>query len=129
MEMGEKIQSLRLEKGLTLEQVGNYVGVGKATVLKWEKGIIQNMRRDKIAKLAYILGTTPDYLMGWENDATPTLSLSAQEQAIILAYREKTEMQSAVNTLLGIQPEGASIGEDIAFQLQKDFQTASINTK
>ena len=66
MKMNEKIKSLRLQKGLTLEQVGDYVGVGKATVLKWESGIIQNMRRDKIAKLAEILGTNPDYLIGWE---------------------------------------------------------------
>lgn len=65
MEMNEKIKFLRLQKGLTLEQVGDYVGVGKSTVRKWENGMIENMRRDKIAKLAAVLGTTPDYLMGW----------------------------------------------------------------
>lgn len=67
MEMNEKIKLLRIQKGLTLEQVGDYVGVGKSTVRKWENGLIENMRRDKIAKLAFILGTTPDYLMGWGN--------------------------------------------------------------
>ena len=68
MEMNEKIKSLRLKKGLTLEQVGKYVGVGKSTVRKWETGMIENMRRDKIAKLAAVLGTTPEYLMGWEEE-------------------------------------------------------------
>lgn len=66
MDFSEKIKSLRLERGLTLEEVGKRVGVGKSTVRKWETGAIANMRRDKIAKLAEALHTTPGYLMGWE---------------------------------------------------------------
>lgn len=56
MEMGQKIKKIREEKGMTLEELGNKVGVGKSTVRKWENGIIANMRRDKIAKLANALG-------------------------------------------------------------------------
>lgn len=68
MDFSEKIKSLRLERGLTLEEVGKRVGVGKSTVRKWETGAIANMRRDKIAKLAEALNTTPGYLMGWEDN-------------------------------------------------------------
>lgn len=67
MNMGDKIKMLRKEHGLTLEQVGDAVGVGKSTVRKWETGMIANMRRDKIAALAKALHTTPAYLMGWED--------------------------------------------------------------
>ena len=77
MEMGEKIYNLRIEKGLTLEELGNMVGVGKSTVRKWEKGMISNMKRDKIAKLASALGTTPAYLMGWEEEYEPSQSEEA----------------------------------------------------
>ncbi len=66
MTFGEKIKALRLERGMTLEQVGDIVGVGKSTVRKWESGQIANMRRNKIALLARALGVTPGYLMGWE---------------------------------------------------------------
>ena len=66
--MAQRIKDLRQEKGLTLEQVAEVVGVGKSTVRKWETGMIANMRRDKIADLAKALGTTPAYLMGWEED-------------------------------------------------------------
>lgn len=62
--IGEKIQALRLENHLTLEQVGNAVGVGKSTVRKWENGMIANMRHDKIVSLAKALNTTPAYLLG-----------------------------------------------------------------
>ena len=64
--MAQRIKDLRKEKGLTLEQVADIVGVGKSTVRKWETGMIANMKRDKIASLAKALGTTPEYLMGWE---------------------------------------------------------------
>ena len=66
-DMSKRIKELRQAKGLTLEQVANVVGVGKSTVRKWETGMIANMKRDKIADLAKALGTTPAYLMGWED--------------------------------------------------------------
>lgn len=68
VDISERIKALRLQNNLTLEQVGDIVGVGKSTVRKWETGEIKNMRRDKIAKLATALHTTPAYLMGWEDD-------------------------------------------------------------
>lgn len=63
-----RIRDLRAKHGLTLEQVAQQVGVGRSTVRKWETGIIENMRRDKIAKLAAALHTTPGYLMGWADE-------------------------------------------------------------
>lgn len=67
MKMGEKIYNLRMKNNMTLEELGDRVGVGKSTVRKWEKGLIANMKRDKIAKLASALGVSPAYLMGWED--------------------------------------------------------------
>lgn len=63
--IAQRIKDLRRARGMTLEEVGNIVGVTKSTVRKWETGDIANMRRDKIAALAQALGTTPDVIMGW----------------------------------------------------------------
>lgn len=71
MDMGEKIKTLRLERDMTLEELGNKVGVGKSTVRKWETGMIANMKRDKILKIAEALNTSPAYLMGWDNNVLP----------------------------------------------------------
>lgn len=68
-DLSRKIRDLRALHGLTLEQVAQQVGVGRSTVRKWETGLIANMRRDKIAKLAIALHTTPAYLMGWDSDS------------------------------------------------------------
>ena len=58
-EVANKIRSRRIELGLTLEEVGQAVGVGRSTVRKWETGMIKNMGRDKIAKLAAVLQMNP----------------------------------------------------------------------
>lgn len=66
---GALLKKLRLANGLTLEEVGNAVGVGKSTVRKWETGTISNMKADKIEKLANILGVDVDYIIGFSAQA------------------------------------------------------------
>lgn len=80
MNMGEKIKALRLEKSMTLEELGNKVGVGKSTVRKWETGLIANMKRDKILKVSEALGTTPAYLMGWDSNVGPITNGSKEKK-------------------------------------------------
>ena len=58
-DIGRKILERRKALGLTLEEVGNAVGVGKSTVRKWENGMIKNMGRDKIEALAKVLNMDP----------------------------------------------------------------------
>lgn len=59
MNIGDLIKQRRAELELTYEDVGNFVGVGKSTVRKWEKGIIKNMGADKIELLSKILKISP----------------------------------------------------------------------
>lgn len=94
-DMSCRIKELRKAKGLTLEEVGNMVGVGKSTVRKWETGIIANMKRDKIAALANALDTTPAYLMGWQEEQKKN-DIQAD---IILKMRTDSDFMSAVETL------------------------------
>lgn len=71
MDIGSRLKELRKEKGLTLEQVGNIIGVSKSTILKYEKGETQNMKRANIQKLAEYFGVSPTYLMGMEEMEPP----------------------------------------------------------
>ena len=65
MTTGDKIHYQRTKLGLTLQELGDKVGVGASTVRKWETGYIKSLRTDKMQKLAFALDTTVDYLMGW----------------------------------------------------------------
>ena len=91
--MAQRIKELRKEKGFTLEQVADIVGVGKSTVRKWETGMIANMKRDKIASLAKALGTTPEYLMGWEEKkiSPDEPSLTEGEKLMLELFRRIPE--------------------------------------
>ncbi|WP_443660550.1 helix-turn-helix domain-containing protein [Clostridium algidicarnis] len=66
MDMNEKIKAKREELGLTLQEIGEYLGVSKATVQRYESGEIKNLKLGSIEKLAEILKISPSYLMGWE---------------------------------------------------------------
>jgi transcriptional regulator with XRE-family HTH domain len=100
--MAQKIKDLRQQRGMTLEQVANIVGVGKSTVRKWETGMIANMKRDKIAALAQALGTTPAYLMGWkeetkeETNSPDQIELTEGEEMLLKLFRQIPEENRAM---------------------------------
>lgn len=72
MDIKDIIKSKREELGLTLEELGKLVGVGKSTIRKWETGMIENMRRDNIVALSKALDISPSVLMGWEEENKET---------------------------------------------------------
>lgn len=64
----ERLAALRAEKGMTLEEIGNAIGVSRGTVNKYEHGMITNIPPDRVHKIARIFGVTRPYLMGWTDD-------------------------------------------------------------
>lgn len=44
MTTGEKIKMLRVKKGMSQEELGKKVGVQKAAINKYEKGIVVNLK-------------------------------------------------------------------------------------
>ena len=76
MTTGEKIRLLREQRGYSLEELGKRVGVGKSTVRKWETGLIENMGRDKIARLSDVFGVSPTYLIN-DDEEMPDTQTSA----------------------------------------------------
>lgn len=71
MDIGNLMHNRRVELGKTLEEVGLAVGVSKSTVKKWESGMISNMRRDRIAKLACVLELDPVVFIDLESNLVP----------------------------------------------------------
>lgn len=104
MDTKDILKSKRKELNLSQKEVADYVGVSEATVSRWESGNIANMGRDKIALLSKILKISPSVIAGYAdiNDFEIPFILTKEEKELITAYRNKPDMQSAVNTLLGI---------------------------
>lgn len=82
MTTGERIKQLRISKGMTQEELGEKVGVKKAAIYKYETGLVVNLKRDVIEKLAKVFEVSPSYLMGME-DTQPKPSVIPTADNII----------------------------------------------
>ena len=61
--VSDRIKNLRVASGMTQEQLGEVLGVGKATVQKYESGQIQNLKTAHIKKLCRLFGKKPHYFI------------------------------------------------------------------
>ena len=125
--MGEKIYYLRTKNSMTLEELGNKVGVGKSTVRKWENGMIANMKRDKILKVAEALNTTPAYLMGWDEAKEEPKKKGVKIPVLgRVAAGVPIEMIEDVLDYEEITEDMAKHGEYFALKIQGDSMTPRI---
>lgn len=89
MEMNEILRNRRTELGLTLDDVGRAVGVHRSTVQRWESGSITNLKRDKIAMLAFVLRVSPEYLLGWTQDSARRVDDDLEAACVDLTDAER----------------------------------------
>lgn len=67
MSIGERIKSLRIQRGISIDELAARLGKNRTTVYRYEKGDIENLPIDALKPLAEILETSPAYLMGWDS--------------------------------------------------------------
>lgn len=115
--MREHLKDRRKELGLTLEQVGDSVGVGKSTVRRWENGLITNMGSDKVKLLAKALKVSPSFILGYTDDPNDDALSSAY-----LDFDERETIEKILkDTLPAYTPELAQITYE-AMKLDKGQQ-------
>ena len=66
--IGERLKQLRKQHNMTLEEVANYLNIGRPTVYKYETGSVASIPSDKIEMLARLYNVSPAYIMGWSED-------------------------------------------------------------
>lgn len=84
-------------------------GIPYTTIDGFYKKGCDNIKLSTLQKLSEYFGVSLDYLIMGNAD-----TLSEREKRVIYAYRNNPDMQSAVDKLLNIENDGASISEDIA---------------
>lgn len=67
MDFHIRLKKTREERGLSLQQLADAVGVTKQALSRYEKNYIQP-RIPVLAELARVLGVTTDYLCGVDED-------------------------------------------------------------
>lgn len=97
-EIGIRIRKYREELGLSQKQLAEKIGVSNGRVSNWEQGL-NRPDADMLTELCYALQVSPSSLLGIKLSKD---ELSDTEWKIIQAYREKKDLQKAINILLGI---------------------------
>lgn len=120
--MGERIRALRKKKKMTQEELGNLIGVKKAAIQKYEKGIVRNIKRDSLIKIADCFDTSVEYLLGIE---TPENAYKAEFFDMVnvpllacVSAGTGAFADSSNNLAIGYEPvprEDLSEGDDYVF--------------
>ena len=95
-ELKDLIRDRRLELDKTLDDIAKEVGVSRTTVLRWENGEIKDMRRAKLVALAAALDVEPAYLMGWQEDPTPSVSTKKKQLGELIENMTEDEAAMAL---------------------------------
>ena len=70
MTIGSKIRTLREEKGLSQEELAQKMGYKSKTSIHKIEQDVTDLPLSKVNEFAKILGTSPAYLMGWEEEVS-----------------------------------------------------------
>ena len=108
--IGQRIKQRRKELKMSADDLGKRLGKDRSTIYRYENGDIENLPIDILEPIAAALGTTPQYLMGWEkvqkkNDILSDIILKLNEDAEFLEIVEKIsklgfEKRQAFKTVL-----------------------------
>jgi transcriptional regulator with XRE-family HTH domain len=110
MALGARITKLRLERGESLQDVADAVGVSKAHIWELEKGRTENPSMKLLTGLADHFGVTVAYLAGEDPnaiDADPQLARMFR-QASKLDSRDRAVLNDLMQTLLKRSPKPRS---------------------
>lgn len=147
MEANALLKSRRKQLNLTQKDIAAFVGVSEATVSRWESGDIENMGRDKIAKLSKILKISPGQIAGYMEDEDtrkkskgvkiPVLGrvvagipIDAVEE--IIDYEEISEDMARQGDFFALQVKGDSMeprivdGDVVIVRKQEDVDSGDI---
>lgn len=100
-EIGNRIRKYREKLGISQKELAERIGVSNGRVSNWEQGL-NRPDADMLAELCRALEVSPSSLLGIKLSKD---ELSDTERKIIQAYREKKDLQKAINILLEIDTE------------------------
>ena len=108
--IGARLKALRLDRGLTQDEVGKRVLVSKQTLYKYENDIVTNIPVDKIELLAEVYHVTPAYIMGWEQpeedaDDSPSYYDDPEVAAIANEMKENPDIRVLFDASRGLSKE------------------------
>jgi transcriptional regulator with XRE-family HTH domain len=86
-DIGGRIRTARLDRGLTQDQLASEVGVSRSAVAQWETSRTGQVTQN-LSRIAQALEVSVEYLMYGEDKRVPTEARQGDELALLRLYRE-----------------------------------------
>lgn len=101
-DIGVRICDLRKSHDLTLEELGDKLGVQSSAVSKWEKGRVKNIPIEKLREMSVIFGCSTEYLITGKTEEHKEIPeyVEGTSEVIDLYSRITPEQRKAVLQLL-----------------------------
>ena len=77
--IGKKLKMLRTKFNLTQEDLAKSLNVKRETIHKYENDIIKNIKYETVVKLAKIFNTSPEYLLGLDDNESEAIVISQEK--------------------------------------------------
>ncbi|MEC0140436.1 helix-turn-helix transcriptional regulator [Paenibacillus macerans] len=108
--MGTRIKELRLQKGLTQDELAEILGVNRANISNYERGQVTNIPSDKLDIMADLFKTNVDYIMGRTDvKESPTLGQKAPEWA---TAKDKRDLEKYLEDMGPLFYKGVEFSEE-----------------
>lgn len=102
---GTKIKYLRTISNMSQEELGRRIGVQRAAIQKYEKGVVENIPLKTIEKIAQVFDVSPTYIVGWSLEEGNQLSVEVKVlQAIKNIYG--SDCVELLEDFVFLTPEG-----------------------
>ena len=121
--VGERIKMFRKLAGMTQVELATHVGVGRAAINKYEKGVIENIPVKNIEEIARALNVQPQTLMGWNDPEADIPYEDRLKRGLTLVYGQQT--LDLVNVFQTINPRGKRKIMAFADDIAKVYQNES----
>lgn len=107
MNVGERMKTIRKQKGISADSLAAKIGVSRSTVFRYEKGDIEKVPIEVVAKVANALDIKPEVLMGLRADTVvdkihdTVVQLHPERQRKVYTYAENqlNEQQNPDNVV------------------------------
>lgn len=94
--LGMRIRERRKALGLSGDELAKKIGKTRSTIYRYECGDIENLPIELLIPLADALQTSPEYIMGWDNDREDT----SKKMDVTLDVLNRMEVDKSFANLL-----------------------------
>lgn len=99
-EIIQRIKSRRAHLHLSYQDLADRTGLSKSTLQRYETGDIENIPLSKVEQLATALETTPQYILGWDENPEKKSASAARLENSELTPEEDSQICDYIEYLL-----------------------------